>query len=347
MVPLGRVADISVANARRAVSRAKRKPASLVYVCSPTPGVPRVLDRNFQIVSIMGSDDTRRNRGSNGNLYDDSATSQKCGVPRRPSSHTPLTKRSRLGARSVALRLVYNRRAMLTDIFAERYANRVIWPAYSEAEKKLLMQCYRMVEELFPYWVDGKVAKGAEKQWKSIHDPLSMELGLSDLGPPLTGWSTLDQVCKNFVTASYDGTVTPDRFIKERLSFIELAFRLRGEELRDMNAELPVKTAAAELADAFKAHRSGVSGGTTAERIAAYNKSLNLNFGRSVAELNERLRRAGAPRLASLDNAIAKSGPFASTAPIPQLSTGFGPPLTSSDSNSNSPAGSDTTQFFW
>jgi AbiJ N-terminal domain 4 len=236
---------------------------------------------------------------------------------------------------------------MLTDIFAERYANRVIWPAYSEAEKKLLMQCYRMVEELFPYWVDGKVAKGAEKQWKSIHDPLSMELGLSDLGPPLTGWSTLDQVCKNFVTASYDGTVTPDRFIKERLSFIELAFRLRGEELRDMNAELPVKTAAAELADAFKAHRSGVSGGTTAERIAAYNKSLNLNFGRSVAELNERLRRAGAPRLASLDNAIAKSGPFASTAPIPQLSTGFGPPLTSSDSNSNSPAGSDTTQFFW
>jgi hypothetical protein len=193
---------------------------------------------------------------------------------------------------------------MLTDIFAERYANRVIWPAYSEAEKKLLMQCYRMVEELFPYWVDGKVAKGAEKQWKSIHDLLSMELGLSDLGPltylyqlngqTLTGWSTLDQVCKNFVTASDDGTVTPDRFIKERLSFIELAFRLRGEELRDMNAELPVKTAAAELADAFKAHRSGVSGGTTAERIAAYNKSLNLNFGRSVAELNERLRRAGA-----------------------------------------------------
>jgi hypothetical protein len=194
---------------------------------------------------------------------------------------------------------------MLTDIFAERYANRVIWPAYSEAEKKLLMQCYLLVEDILPYWSgEGKAIESAKKNWKSIHDRLCRELGLSELGPltyqyqlngqTLTGWSTLDQVCKNFVTAPYDGTVTPDRFIKERLSFLELAFRLRGEELDEMNAELPVKTAAAELADAFKAHKAGVSGGTTAERIAAYNKSLNLNFGRSVAELNERLRRAGA-----------------------------------------------------
>src|SRR5260370_34155983 len=103
---------------------------------------------------------------------------------------------------------------MLTDIFAERYANRLIWPAYSEAEKKLLMQCYRMVEELFPYWVDGKVAEGAKKNWKSIHDRLSMELGLSELGPlhyyyqlngqTMSACSTLDEVCKGFVTAPYD-----------------------------------------------------------------------------------------------------------------------------------------------
>jgi len=72
---------------------------------------------------------------------------------------------------------------MLPDIFAERYASRVIWPDYSEAEKKLLMQCYCMVEELFPYYVDGKASESAKKKWQSIHDRLSMELGLSELGP--------------------------------------------------------------------------------------------------------------------------------------------------------------------
>lgn len=192
---------------------------------------------------------------------------------------------------------------MLTDIFAERYANRVIWPAYSEAEKKLLMQCYRMVEELFPYWVDGKVAEGAKKNWQSIHDRLSMELGLSELAPPhyyyqlngqtMSAWNTLDQVCKGFVTAPYDGAVTPDRFIKERLSFVELAFRLRGEELDEMNAKLPAKSAAANLSDALTAHAKGFSG-STSEKIARYYESLNLKFRQSVDELNERLRRAGA-----------------------------------------------------
>jgi AbiJ N-terminal domain 4 len=191
---------------------------------------------------------------------------------------------------------------MLTHIFAERYANRVIWPAYWEAEKKLLMQCYRMVEDLFPYWVDGKVAKGAEKQWKSIHNRLSMELGLGDLGPltyqyqlngqTLTGWSTLDQVCKNFVTAPYDGTVTPDRFIKDRLSFVELAFRLRGEELDEMNAQRGEKDAAANLADAFNAHKKVFT--SAADGVKRYYESVNANFRQSVEELNERLRRAGA-----------------------------------------------------
>src|ERR1017187_6815521 len=131
---------------------------------------------------------------------------------------------------------------MLTDIFADRYVNRVIWSDYTETEKKLLIQCYRMVEELFPYWVNGKAAEGAKKRWRSIHDRLSMELGLSELGPlaysyqttfngnpqTVSGMHTLDQVCKGFVTTPYDGSVSADRFIKERLSFVELAFRSRG-----------------------------------------------------------------------------------------------------------------------
>jgi hypothetical protein len=191
---------------------------------------------------------------------------------------------------------------MLTDIFADRYLNRVMWSAYTEIEKKLLMQCYRMVEEIIPYWIDGKAIEPAKIKWQSIHDRLTMELGLSELGPlayyyqlngqTLPGWNTLDQVCKGFVTAQFDGTVTPDRFIKERLSFVELAFRLRGEELNVMNAQLPVKTAAADLKDALIAHAKGFSG-STSEKISRYYETLNENFRRSVAELNERLRRAG------------------------------------------------------
>jgi len=192
---------------------------------------------------------------------------------------------------------------MLTDIFADRYTNRAIWSAYTEVEKKLLMQCYRLVEDIFPYWSgDGKALEGAKKNWKSIHDRLSRELGLSELGPlayyyqsngqTVSGWNTLDQVCKGFVTADYPGG-SADRFIKERLSFVELAFRLRGDEIDEINAELPVKTAAAELQRAMTAHSKGFRG-SAAEQVARYNKSLNDNFRQSVNELNERLRRAGA-----------------------------------------------------
>ena len=68
---------------------------------------------------------------------------------------------------------------MLTDIFAERYASRVLWENFTETESKLLVQCFRIVEEqLIPYWVSGKESPTAKAQWKSLHDRLSMELAL-------------------------------------------------------------------------------------------------------------------------------------------------------------------------
>lgn len=58
---------------------------------------------------------------------------------------------------------------MLTDIFAERYSGRVLWEQHTEAESKLLTQCFRIVaEQLIPYWIDGK--ERAKAKWTSLHD---------------------------------------------------------------------------------------------------------------------------------------------------------------------------------
>jgi hypothetical protein len=146
---------------------------------------------------------------------------------------------------------------MLTDIFAERYSARVLWEQHTEAESKLLTQCFRIfAEQLIPYWIDGKESATAKAKWSLLHDRLSMELGLDELAPkyysyqttwndkPYTqsGFWTLDKVCKDFVCSKYTGSVPPDRFMKERISFVELAFRLREDELAALNLDLPKKS---------------------------------------------------------------------------------------------------------
>jgi AbiJ N-terminal domain 4 len=192
---------------------------------------------------------------------------------------------------------------MLTDIFADRYADRVMWTAYTETEVKLLMQCYRLVEDIFPYWDgSGKAIGSAKSNWKSIHDRLARELGLSELAPLsyaytavngqfVSGIHHYDHVCKTFMTAPFPGR-SADRFVKERLSFAELAFRLRGEELDKEKAERAANTGGARLADALISQARGFS--NSPNGIARYYESIDSAFRQSVDELNARLQRAGA-----------------------------------------------------
>jgi hypothetical protein len=198
---------------------------------------------------------------------------------------------------------------MLTDIFAERYSSRVLWEAYTETESKLLMQCFRIVaEQLIPYYIDGKESVEAKGKWKSLHDRLSMELGLDELAPRYysyqTTWMdkpyrhdglwTYDKVCKDFVCAEFTGVISPDRFMKERISFIELAFRLREEELIALNLDLQKRIEAAKLEDhGIRARGFGIPG-SRADGVINFKESLNASFKASVDELNERFRRAGA-----------------------------------------------------
>lgn len=202
---------------------------------------------------------------------------------------------------------------MLTDIFAERYATVPIWQNYAESERRLLVQAYRIVsEQLFPYWTqDGKERDGAKATWKSMHDRLSMELGLQELaargywaervlvGNKQQYWQELNimTVCNNFVCATYDGMVPADQFIKERLSFIEIAFRDRENALATQNADLQRQIAQTEFLERVLPSNPGQHGmripGNRADGLRAANALANQTFRANVDEFNERLRRAG------------------------------------------------------
>lgn len=200
---------------------------------------------------------------------------------------------------------------MLTDIFVDRYLGRTLWEQCTEIETKLLNQCFRIVaEQLFPYWINGKESDSGKAKWTFLHERLSMELGVDELSPryysyqttwmgkPYTqsGFWTMDKVCKSFVCANYDVNTSPDRFIKERLSFIELAFRQRDEEIQGLNNELPAILVKAEIKDRLLQPRQGLRvPGNHAAGIRAFNNSLNASFRSSVDELNERFRRACIP----------------------------------------------------
>lgn len=202
---------------------------------------------------------------------------------------------------------------MLTEIFAKRYADVETWNTFGEPERRLLVQAFRIVSDhLFPYWSDGKERTGAKAIWQSIHDRLSMELGLQELSPrgfwqkttmmgnPHTYWqeTAFVHVCSNFVCAQYDPKIPADRFIKERLSFVEIAFRDKERILAVDNASLEQRVSKAEL-DAKLSPPRGIvvriPGKPTSpgDLVRAFNTRLNQEFRGYVHELNVRFQEAG------------------------------------------------------
>ncbi len=196
---------------------------------------------------------------------------------------------------------------MLTDIFSDRYLGVTMWDAFTDLEERFLVQGFRIVsEQLFPYYRDGKEIPASKAAWTSIHDKLSMEIGVDELSPkryyfnttyngkPVTqngAWS-MEKVCKEFVNSKYDGTVSADRFIKERLSFIELAFRERENKINEINSNLPKQLLDAKIQDKRVKPGGNRIPGNRADGLKAFNETLNASFRVSIEELNERLRRA-------------------------------------------------------
>jgi hypothetical protein len=199
---------------------------------------------------------------------------------------------------------------MLTDIFVHRYASRPIWTAYTDSEKRLLNQAFGIVKEALPYYdSDGKVIEANKVKWKTLHDRIARELGVDDLSQkyysytkknylgqelPVSGWFSWDHVCGQFVNATFSDGIDPDRFIKERLSFVELSMRFREEEIAHKNVQLP--NAVTETAIGYQTLNMLLRvSGTTIDGVKAWNATINSNFESQVVELNERFRRAKAP----------------------------------------------------
>lgn len=199
---------------------------------------------------------------------------------------------------------------MLTDIFAHRYVDRPIWAAYTELEKRLLNQAFGIVKDSLPYYdSNGKEIEANKIKWKTLHDRIARELGVNELSQryysyaqknylgqevPVSGWFSWDHVCSQFVNATFNGQTDPDRFIKERLSFVELAMRFRGEEIAHANAQLPKALVEAAIRDAAP-HRGLRVPGSAVDGVKTWNATINSNFESQVTELNERFRHAKAP----------------------------------------------------
>lgn len=194
---------------------------------------------------------------------------------------------------------------MLTDIFAERYKQTPLWTMFTITEQRLLVQMFRLFsEQVCPF----KATAANKDLWSEVQSRLSMELGVVSLSPltynfmgtfngqphHYSGSWEIDHVCETWFLKEFDGTDAADRFLKERVSFIELAFRLVEQRIAINNANLP---AAIKQADLFISTRSARTGkpqihGNYSNVIRAQNETMNKGFREAVAELNTRLRQA-------------------------------------------------------
>lgn len=194
---------------------------------------------------------------------------------------------------------------MLTDIFANRYADLTLWESFEERDRCFLVQAFGIVsEQLYPYYSSEKaeLSWNVEK-WKLIHDLLSTELGLKQLSKRYVSTSQRNYVkpwvtvCDNFICVDADSSGDPDRLMKERMSFFEIAFRTRWEQVLENNKQRTAE--GARLSDSLTAFRSGriklpkPAGKTDKELIDEQNARHLQSFLDSANELNERMRQAG------------------------------------------------------
>lgn len=199
---------------------------------------------------------------------------------------------------------------MLTDVFFRRYANRPLFTAVGQKESALFVQAYRIVnEQIWKYYgYDKKVDESVKAIWTGIHDRLSMEIGIKELsskyysyqtewmGKPFTnsGWNDMNSVVEQWLNFKLTDDLDPDMFVKRRLSFVELAFRTRGEQVAQANAEFPRRLTEAEMQDKMPP-RPMTLPSKRSDGLRAINDGMNRTFAANVHELNERFKQAEMP----------------------------------------------------
>ena len=199
---------------------------------------------------------------------------------------------------------------MLTDVFFRRYANRPMFTSVGQKESALFVQAYRIVnEQMWKYYTyDKKVDDSVKVAWTSIHDRLSMEIGVKELsqkyysyqtewmGKPYTdsGWNDMNFVVEQWLNVKFTENLDSDMFVKRRLSFVELAFRTREEQVALANEKFPRLLAEAEMQDKMP-RKPMTLPGKRSDGVRANNESMNKAFAANVHELNERFKQAGMP----------------------------------------------------
>jgi hypothetical protein len=193
---------------------------------------------------------------------------------------------------------------MLTDIFARRYEQTRMWETFYEEQRRLLVQGWQLLNDICPYYLSGKEYEVGKSFWTRIHALLARELGLNELSPPYSGfynkqdqwqgsYHTTVQMCETWMLKPFDGKISADRFVKERLSLVEIGFRQREDFVAELNAKLPENIAAAALFDQRGQRKGLFVPGSTVDAVRATNANLNANFQMAVNELNARFREAG------------------------------------------------------
>lgn len=193
---------------------------------------------------------------------------------------------------------------LLTDIFAFRYANRKLWDAFGTKEKRLLVQAFSVVKDMNSYYgYKGNEDPVAKAFWKSLHDRISVELGLQKLSPTVFSYQTMHQgkqtswthshtwltVCENWLVQSPARNEDVDAFVKERLSLVEVAMRDQELAVSKANSELPQK-----ILEAKRRPSGGLRvPGDPEDGLKAWNRKRNESFQARVDELNTRFRQAG------------------------------------------------------
>jgi hypothetical protein len=192
---------------------------------------------------------------------------------------------------------------VLTDIFANRYATVPLWETFTGRERRLLVQSYRILAaDVCPYYRNGNEYPYGKKFWTDIQSRLSRELGVQSLSDtayaiqtpgaayPMVGTWSMNHVCETWMLKDFDGKDSADRFIKERLSLIELGFRRRGEDIVTENAERLREAASGTL---FKPVGTIRLPGDPIEGAKAANAAMSRAFQATVDELNARFRQTG------------------------------------------------------
>jgi hypothetical protein len=190
---------------------------------------------------------------------------------------------------------------VLTDIFSHRYADILLFEAFAEKDSRFITQAFKIVsEDIFPYYVNGDTNENNKKIWEILQSKLSRELGLKSLSAAtyayngtlngkqhlFSGINPVITVCENFILAKFDSSITPDVFIKDRISFIELAFRQYEDGLKAHTKYLEMlkpDTPLGKLSEALS---------VTERNLEQQNQRLK-KLKSYVEELNTRLKQAG------------------------------------------------------